>query len=89
MIPGRSNGVGTFLKGELTIFGDEYRLDGTRSDGVRFGARLTEVIYEGYNISPGSHTQINRLDLAGHDFRLSNTRLDIRRSSEYHHQGVD
>lgn len=89
MIAGRSNGVGTFVEGVLKIYGDEYRLDGTRSDGVRFGARLTDVIYEGVNISTGSHTQINSLDLAGHDFRLSDTRLDIRRSSEYHHQGVD
>ena len=83
MIAGRSNGAGTFAAGELKLTGDVYRLTGTRSDGVRFGTRVTDVVYEGKQLSPGTSSQVNCLDLTGHDFRLSKDRLDLRRASDY------
>lgn len=79
MIPGKSQGAGTFVEGTIELRGEQYLLDATRTDGVRYGTRLTELIIEGEVFSPGTPNQINSMELAGLEFRLSDRRLDLRR----------
>lgn len=73
---GRSAGVGEFVEGELLRRGREYELRATRTDGVRFGALVSRVIFEGYDISP------NIMDVSGLEFRVSEDQLDLRRPSK-------
>lgn len=80
MIPGKSRGAGKFAEGSATLHESYYLVDGTRRDGARFGSKVTEVIFEGEDISPGTPNQINYFDLSGLEFRLSEQRLDLRRS---------
>lgn len=74
-IAGRSEGVGEFVEGELWRRGREYELRATRIDGVRFGALVSRVIFEGHDISP------NVMDVSGLEFRASEAQLDLRRPS--------
>lgn len=83
MIPGRSGGAGNLAEGYLELQGTHYVFRGTRNDGVRFGCKVTKVICDGQDISATTEDQINRLDVAGLDFRLSPSgRLDLRTPPE-------
>lgn len=79
MSPGKSQGVGRFAEGTIELRGEHYVLDGTRTDGRRYGSMITEMIFEGEDYSPRTKNQLNRLDVSGLEFRLSEFRLDLRR----------
>ena len=82
MIAGKNEGAGTIAEGIIELCGEQYLIDVTRKDGYRYGTIVTELIIEGEDFSPGTANQINSMDLTGLDFRLSGSRLDLRRTKQ-------